>query len=100
MHYRRIIRYGGPGPTGEMGKADSLENRFNDAVHVRGTCHIWCGSISKNGYGTIGFKNQKMYAHRVSWQLAYGHYPLGRISWVCGNRLCVRADHLRELYPE
>ena len=96
MHYRRIIRYGGPGHVREMGKADTLENRFFDAVHIRGTCHIWCGSINKHGYGTIGFKNKKLYAHRVAWQLAYGHYPLGKIVWKCGHRLCVRADHLME----
>lgn len=94
MHYRRVIRYGGPGPTHEIGKAASLEERFYNAVHPQGTCHIWHGSISKNGYGTIGFKKQKLYAHRVAWQLAYGSYPLSAIRWTCGNKLCVRPDHL------
>lgn len=100
MHYRRVIRFGGPGPVGALGKSDSLENRFFDAVHIRGECHIWYGSVNKHGYGTIGFKNKKLYAHRVAWQLAYGHEPLGKISWLCGKRLCVRTDHLQvtELY--
>jgi len=97
MHYRRVIRYGGPGPATEIGNASSLETRFLNAVHPYDTCHLWRGSISKNGYGTIGFKRKKLYAHRVAWQLAYGQYPLGRIVWTCGNRLCVRADHLREV---
>lgn len=95
MHYRRVIRFGGPGPAYEIGKAASLEDRFLNAVQSDGFCFLWHGSISKNGYGTIGFKGQKMYAHRVAWQLAYGEYPLGRISWTCGQRLCVRADHLK-----
>ena len=95
MHYRRVIRYGGPGPTYEIGKAASLEVRFWNAVQPWGACHIWHGSISKNGYGTIGHKGRKLYAHRVAWQLAHGEYPLGRIGWLCDQRLCVRADHLR-----
>lgn len=95
MHYRRVIRYGGPGPAFEIGKAASLEERFFNAVHSDGFCFMWRGSVSKNGYGTIGFKGRKLYAHRVAWQLAYGEYPLGRISWLCGQRLCVRADHLK-----
>lgn len=95
MHYRRVIRFGGPGPAFEIGKAASLEQRFNNAVQPEHACHIWHGSVSKNGYGTIGVKRQKLYAHRIAWQLAYGEYPLGRISWLCGNRLCVRADHMR-----
>ena len=95
MHYRRVMRFGGPGPAFEIGKAASLEQRFNNAVHPVASCHIWHGSVSKNGYGTIGVKRQKLYAHRVAWQLAYGEYPLGRITWVCGNKLCVRADHMR-----
>ena len=95
MHYRRVIRYGGPGPASEMGKAATLEARFSNAVHPLGACHIWHGSISNAGYGTIGHKGKKLYAHRVAWQLAYGAYPLGRLTWTCGNRLCVRADHLR-----
>jgi len=54
MHYRRVIRYGGPGPATEIGNASSLETRFLNAVHPYDTCHLWRGSISKNGYGTIG----------------------------------------------
>lgn len=99
MHYRRLMRYGGTGAVGAIGKADTLENRFFDAVHIRGECHIWYGSINKHGYGTIGFKCKKLYAHRVAWMLAYGHEPLGPISWTCGRRLCVRADHLKVTAP-
>lgn len=94
MHYNRVLRYGGTGPTGPMGKAASLEDRFFDAVHVTGACHIWAGSVSKNGYGTIGYKTRKVYATRVAWMLAFGEWPLGRMSSRCGNRLCVRVDHL------
>jgi hypothetical protein len=96
MHYRRVIRYGGTGPAYEIGKAASLEDRFENAVQSDGVCFLWHGSVSKNGYGTIGFKGRKLYAHRVAWQLAHGEYPLGRISWTCGQRLCVRADHLKQ----
>ena len=94
MHYSRVIRFGGPGPAGPMGKADSLENRFADAVQVRGACHVWVGSVTKQGYGSIGFKGRKLLAHRVAWFLAYGGWPVGRVGRRCSQRLCVRADHL------
>ena len=97
MHFQRVQRYGGPGPAGPMGKADSLENRFLDAVHVRGDCHIWFGSVNGGGYGTIGYKGGKVYAHSAAFWLAYGHFPYGRVTWLCENRKrCVRVDHLRD----
>lgn len=97
MHYRRIIRFGGPGPVGAVGKWATLEERFENKVQVQGPCLVWTGSVHrKSGFGTIGYKGRKLYVHRVAYELAYGSIPLGaRVRQKCRNRLCVRADHLR-----
>jgi hypothetical protein len=96
MHYRRIIRFGGPGPVGMVGKWATLEERFDNRVERQGNCLVWTGPVHKSGFGTIGYKGGKLYVHRLAYQLAYGSIPLGaRVRQVCRNRLCVRADHLR-----
>lgn len=102
MHYARVLRYGGPGPVEMVGKWASLEQRFWDRVQTAGplvapqlgNCHQWTGATHGSGFGSIGYKGRKLYAHRVAWQLNYGDTPLGRIGHRCGNRLCVRSDHL------
>lgn len=101
MHYSRVRRFGGPGPIGLIGKWASLESRFFDSVQPGpdagelGNCHQWSGAIhAASGFGSIGYKGRKLYAHRAAWLLAYGEIPLGRVKHLCKNRLCVRADHL------
>ncbi len=54
--------------------------------------------VSTGGYGlfvvTMG-ENNKL-AHRVSYEWAKGPIPAGlQIDHLCGNRACVRPDHLR-----
>lgn len=105
MHYARVLRYGGPGPVEMIGKWASLEQRYWDRVQwegplhpTLGNCHQWTGAIHKaSGFGTIGYKGKRQYAHRIAWLLAYGDIPLGRVLHRCENRLCVRADHLTSL---
>jgi hypothetical protein len=101
MHYARVRRFGGPGPVEMIGKWASLEQRYWDRVQAGpllipqlGNCHQWSGAVHVSGFGVIGYKGRKLYAHRVAWQLAYGNVPLGKIDHTCENRLCVRADHL------
>lgn len=102
MHYDRILRYGAPGPVGMIGKRASLEERFHNNVqiygpiltHELGQCSIWTGYQHSRGYGAIWRGHSLIYAHRMAWELAYGEPPAGRLIQLCGNKLCVRVDHL------
>jgi hypothetical protein len=101
MHYRRWLHYGGPGPAAMIGKWAPLENRFLDNVQPwgpmsrLGPCHQWMGSLTQRGYPKICDGGRQLYAHRLAWYLAYGDWP-GRLTWACGNRRCVRVEHLRQ----
>lgn len=62
-------------------------------------CHIWTGSVDKNGYGIIGYcqygKKQKLRAHRMAYQQYVG--PVDDTELVlhsCNNEGCINPDHL------
>jgi hypothetical protein len=87
-----------------IGKWAPLANRFLNGVqhagpmpqdHELGRCYIWRGSVTKDGYGKICDHGRQLYAHRVAWWLAYGVWPY-RLTQICGNRRCVRTEHLRD----
>ena len=104
MHYKRWLRYGGPGPTRPIGKRATLRQRFDDHVHPAsmpehaphlGYCYVWTGYVHASGFGAIWSGHRLLYVHRVSWEWTYGPIPAGaKVYQVCRNRLCVRPDHL------
>jgi hypothetical protein len=59
---------------------------------------LWTGSVSDVGYGYLFIHRQKMYAHRLSYTLAFGPIPDGMS--VCHNcpggdrSACVNPAHL------
>lgn len=106
MHYRRLLRYGGPGPVGAIGKRGTLDDRFINNVQVNGpipehapqlgACAVWTGYAHRSGYGGIGSGHRLIYVHRLAYERAYGPIPPGMIvEQLCLNKLCVRDDHLR-----
>jgi hypothetical protein len=106
MHYERKRRYGGHGPAGRIGKAAVIETRFINNVNIHGPvfdiqlgpCSEWKGYVHQSGFGAIGAGKKLLYVHRYAWEQAHGPLPAGvRIGQVCGNRLCVRVDHLRRI---
>lgn len=78
----------------------SLEDRFWSRVDARGPddCWLWTGPVS-SGYGKIGAPGGRgagtLGAHVVSYELAYGSVPVGRVvDHLCENTLCVNPAHL------
>jgi hypothetical protein len=97
MHYKRWLKYGGPGPAGRIGKKASLEERFINRVRLGpGPCYIWTGCVHASGFGVLRTGHRTFYAHRLSWAMSFGPPPLGaKVVQTCHNKLCVRPDHLR-----
>jgi hypothetical protein len=58
-------------------------------------CMLWLASKLPNGYGRLHLSGQVAYAHRVSYELAYGRIPAGlQIDHLCRVRHCVAPFHL------
>jgi len=58
-------------------------------------CTAWTAAKNSNGYGVFGLGGSRFYAHRVSWVLANGPIPPGKvIDHLCRNRVCVNPLHL------
>jgi hypothetical protein len=61
-------------------------------------CWMWRGARNRDGYGNVKVAGATVGAHRVAYLLAYGHLEPGReLHHICGNRACVRPDHLQEV---
>lgn len=75
----------------------SLIKRFWEKVKIKQNenCWEWMASIKPSGYGQIRINGRTEYAHRVSYELAYGEIPSGMlVRHKCDNPLCVRPEHL------
>lgn len=73
----------------------TLEERFWSNVVKADGCWSWSGSIHPYGYGTLGSRQQRVLAHRLSWMLHNGPIPNGL--WVlhrCDNPPCTNPSHL------
>lgn len=60
-------------------------------------CWEWAASIRPQGYGQFRLSRRiaPQYAHRISYELAFGPIPDGMlVRHRCDNPLCVRPDHL------
>lgn len=75
----------------------STKERFWAKVKKTPDCWVWVGAIRETGYGAFrGDDAETVRPHRYSFAEAYGYMPDGDVDHRCGNRACVRPDHLRD----
>lgn len=58
-------------------------------------CYLWPLGTTTDGYGVFQLRGRKMYAHRWSYLVAFGHLPEGvLVLHKCDTPACVNPDHL------
>jgi len=64
-------------------------------------CHVWIGSRDHAGFPKFYLDRAHPQAspRRIIFALTYGAVPPVRIESKCKNKLCVRADHARAVFP-
>lgn len=76
-------------------KTIPIEQRFWDRVQKTDGCWHWAGFLNQDGYGLLSRGDQKVGAHRLSWQIHNGEIPAGmNVCHRCDNPQCTRPDHL------
>lgn len=70
-------------------------NRFWAKVEKTSSCWFWRGRNNGIGYGRLSFGQKSLYAHRISYELAYGTIPEGMyVLHRCDTPPCVNPAHL------
>lgn len=60
----------------------------------QGDCWLYTGTVMNNGYGELRFNGQKLYAHRVAYEAAFGSISAGMcVCHSCDVKLCVNPAH-------
>lgn len=69
--------------------------RFWSKVERTGTCWIWKGSITDDGYGRFEYNYKHIKAHRFAFEITKYEIPKGLdLDHLCRNRSCVNPEHL------
>ena len=66
------------------------------------SCILFQGSVGGEGYGVAWINGRAVGAHRLAWLLAGRTIPRDKgvhLHHICGNKLCINADHLELLTP-
>ncbi len=88
-HYQKLKRYGDP-----LRQPPTTEERFWSRIEKTDSCWLWTGLVNDAGYGMIGVDKKLVRAHRYSYWLHYGEWPLPVGRHTCDNPKCVRPDHI------
>lgn len=100
MHYARYRRHGDP-----LGGKARIKSDPAKALLIRsvdsGSCRVWTGAHTRNGYGVLRVGASNKLAHRFAYEQANGPVPPGLvIDHMCHNRACINIGHLRTVTPK
>jgi len=70
------------------------DERFWQRVNRGDGCWEWQGTPGPRGFGQVKVEGRPQLAHRAAWFFIHGDWPVGEVTQSCGNRLCVRPEHL------
>jgi len=72
-------------------------DKFFSIIKKTKNCWTWVGP-KMNGYGFYRDKNQRLYAHRVSYFYYIGELDKSLVvDHICNNRECVNPKHLQQI---
>lgn len=85
-------------------ETDRINRRFYSYINEEGgcavgmdtACYLWEGTFDRNGYPVFAISpNRVVKAHRYAFYLKKGLLETGeRVSKLCNNKACVRAEHI------
>jgi hypothetical protein len=83
---------------------DRLDAWSLPLIGFGGSCIIWLGAQSMNGYGKVSVRKGKPWpswrmAHKIAWELKHGRpvKPEYQLDHTCETRLCINPDHCDEV---
>jgi hypothetical protein len=79
-----------------MSRGEAPLDRFEAKVLRSGSCHLWTGSKTRDGYGSFALDGSRpILAHRAAWLLLRGGIPEGLcVLHACDTPSCVNPAHL------
>ena len=77
-------------------EADKARERLQYQSMRVGDHLIWCGALTRKGYGSLWFDGEWMEAHRLAWLVEYGPIPPLpiQVNHTCHTPPCVEPEHL------
>ena len=74
----------------------TMQESFEAKINKTDTCWVWNGFKNSDGYGIFNCGENKIRAHRFSYEHFIGKIPDGKIIMhLCDNPPCVNPEHLK-----
>lgn len=101
-HHRRWADTGDTRPDVPLRKLPKASERGDVAARILSKstitatgCHEWNGSVSRSGYGYVGWNRRTWLVHRATWTAHHGPIDKGwTLDHLCYTRHCSNIEHL------